>query len=508
MKYFQKISFCKHPSKNTILSSVYCCLRIISDIGSLIIIGSLYLFNSLYSQSSQGYTIIPIPGNINTQMQEFGPCLTPDGKTLYFYSKRKSQYTDIYKSNLVNGKWSNPVEVKEINSPYDDQSPFIYGNEKFMIFSSNRDGSTEFQMPNGQVGISRDLYYSERVGGEWTQPANLSEVINTEEMEENPSIHGDYLYFTRYPFGNPGLAKIYRSLIRYNEFLEPEELPYPINQKNTSTISATVSPDGKYLYFSSNRPGGYGGYDIYRSKIFENGKFGEPENLGSEINTDGSEAYFIINPIDDTFLFCRKKQDDNYDIYIAIKIDKEKTADPAKPIVPNVPLKKGQSSPVITTNSKKEEPNDKIINLSQISKKISPEDTFTLQKKVDKDIENFTDAIKEKKKITINSIYFDTNSPSLLPDSFPILNALTEILQVNKNVKIKITGHTDLTGDLEENKKLSWERSEAVKKFLTNKGIETSRILIDGKGSTQPLINSKTPEASRVNRRTEFEVID
>lgn len=468
----------------------------------------ILLINNLYPQISQGYSIIPIPGNINTQMQEFGPSLTPDGKTLYFYSKRKSQYTDIYKSNLVNGKWTNPVEVKEINSPYDDQSPYIYGNEKFMIFSSNRDGSTEFRLPNGQVGISRDLYYSEKVRGEWTQPANLSEAVNTDEMEENPSIHGEYLYFTRYPFGNPGQAKIYRSLIRYNEFLEPEELPYPINQDNTSTISAIVSPDGKYLYFASNRPGGYGGYDIYRSKVLENGKFGEAENLGNDINTEGSEAYFIVNPIDDSFLFCRKKMDDNYDIYIATKINKEKVEQPAKSINPNEPLKKILPSASIESNSKKEEPNDKIINLNQIPKRASKEDSFTLQKKVDKDIENFSEAIKEKKKITINSIYFDTNSPTLLSDSYPVLNALTDILQSNKTIRIKITGHTDLTGDLEENKKLSWDRAEAVKKFLTNKGIEPSRISTDGKGSTQPISNSKTPEASKINRRTEFEVIE
>ena len=80
--------------------------------------------------------VIPIPGNINTDMQEFAPSLTADGKTMYFYSKRNnSKYTDLFKSTLVNGKWTNPTELRALNSPYDDQSPFISDDEKFIVFS-------------------------------------------------------------------------------------------------------------------------------------------------------------------------------------------------------------------------------------------------------------------------------------------------------------------------------------------------------------------------------------
>ena len=466
----------------------------------------ILFFQANYSQSNLDYQIYPIPGNINTQMQEFGPSITSDGKTLYFYSKRNSQYTDIYKSKLVNGKWTNPVEVKELNSFYDDQSPYIYGDERFIIFSSNRDGSIEFRLSNGQVGISRDLYYSEKVNGEWSPPASLSDLINTDEMEENPYLYGDYLYFTRYPFGNTAQAKIYRSKIVNNNFQYPEELPSPINLKNTSSISPFVSQDGSYLYFSSNRPGGNGGYDIYRSKISENGIFGNAENLGSEINTEANEAYLIINPVDNSLIFCRKKQDENYDIYIAKKNKKEE--DSVLTLLPSSPITPLKPSKSIISNESKKDQNEKVLNFNISNKIPNEEDKIIYKKKYEKDIENLSNAVKNKKKIVINSIYFDTNSPVLLKDSFPILNALTEILQNNKNIKIKIIGHTDLTGDLEENKKLSWDRADSVKKYLIEAGIDSNRIITEGKGSTQPLINSKFPDASKVNRRTEFEVID
>lgn len=472
----------------------------------LILLIGIPVFENIDLQSNLDYQVYPIPGNINTQMQEFGPSITSDGKTLYFYSKRNSQYTDIYKSKLVNGKWTSPIEVKELNSYYDDQSPYIYGDERFIIFSSNRDGSIEFKLSNGQVGISRDLYYSEKVNGEWSPPASLSDLINTDEMEENPYLYGDYLYFTRYPFGNTAQAKIYRSKIVNNNFQEPEELPSPINLRNTSSISPFVSHDGSYLYFSSNRPGGNGGYDIYRSKILDNGGFGSAENLGIEINTEANEAYLIINPIDNSFIFCRKKQDENYDMYVAKKVKKEE--DSIITIVPNFALNPLKPPKSLNINENKKDQSEKIFNFNLSKKNPNEEDKIIFKKKFEKDIENLSNAIKEKKKIVINSIYFDSNSPVLLKDSYPILNALTEILQNNKSIKIKIIGHTDLTGDLEENKKLSWDRADSVKNYLMNSGIDPSRILTEGKGSTQPIMNSKYPDANRVNRRTEFEIVE
>ncbi len=502
MAFLQRIRFSKHLISYEL------------KVKTIIYLFLIFLLNEkLSSQSQSGYKIVPIPGNINTQMQEFGPSLTSDGKTLYFYSKRNSQYTDIYKSKLVNGRWTTPIEVSEVNSPYDDQSPYVFGDESFMIFSSNRDGSFEFRLSNGQVGISRDLYYSEKVDGEWSIPATLSDLINTDEMEENPFLAGEYLYFTRYPFGDTSQAKIFRSRVYENNFLAPEELPYPINQRNTSNIAAIVSPDGKYLYFSSNRPGGYGGYDLYRSKILPNGKFGEPENLGDEINTEGNEAYLIINPLDNSFIFCRKKPDENYDMYVAKQTEelkpKEIEPPPALAIKPNLPVEKNKSTskilPLLPKTTSPE--NENKLSQKEMKSQVE-EDKIIIQKRIDKDIENINEAIKDKKKITLNSINFEMNSPFLLRESFPTLNALSDILLNNPEIKIKVTGHTDLTGDLEANKKLSWDRAESVRKFLVTKGVDSKKILIDGKGSTQPLVNSTSPEASKVNRRTEFEVLE
>lgn len=455
-----------------------------------ILVGLIISFSPAYSVPE--VKVIPIPGNINTEMQEFAPSLTADGKTMYFYSKRNnSKYTDLYKSTLINGKWSNPIEIRALNSPYDDQSPFISEDEKFIVFSSNRDGSIEFQLSNGKIGVSRDLYYAENINGKWSKASSLSDKINTEEMEENPFLHENDFYFTRYPFGNPSEAKIWKAKIIGNHLQEPEELPTPINLEGSSNMAAIISKDGKYIYFASNRAGGYGGYDIYRSKINKDGSYGEPENLGPEINTQGDEAYMVIDRANNAFYFCRKNVNESYDIYTAL-ILKDEIEEPKL--------------------SKKETPiRDKSIEESKVN---PPKDKIEIPNVVElpkKDIpkkDDVTQTLKEKKKLTLNSVLFDTNSSELLPESFPVLNQIVEFLKDNPDSKIRITGHTDLTGDTSLNKILSLERAESVRTYLHSKGIDRKRMIADGKGSTQPIINNVEPESNRINRRTEFQIVD
>lgn len=391
------------------------------------------------------YKVEPISGKINTDLQEFGPSIGPDGKNLYFYSKRNgSKYTDIFRSINIDGTWREPMKIYELNSPYDDQSPFISEDGKFMIFSSNRDGSKEFRLEDGRVGVSRDIYYSELAGVRWTKPVPLSDKINTNDIEENPFLVGNEFYFTRYPFGEPNKAKIYRAKIVNDQLGEPESLPYPINVPNYSSLAAIISIDKKEIYFSSNRPGGYGGYDIYKSIINENGQYSEPINLGSEINTNGDEAYLVINRADNSFVFCRKEIGKSYDIYTAKPIEKQEIA--------------------------------------QI--------------------------LKTHKKITLNSIHFKSNSSDITSESTTELDKVIEYMEKNKSLKLKIIGHTDLTGDLDFNQILSEHRALSVKNYFVKKGIDEKRMAIEGKGSTTPVENNMSEESNKKNRRTEFQILD
>lgn len=387
----------------------------------------------------------------------------------------------------------NPVELRALNSPYDDQSPFVSDDEKFIVFSSNRDGSIEFRLTNGKLGVSRDLYYAESIGGKLAKASSLSDKINTEEMEENPFLHENDFYFTRYPFGTPLKQRYGEQRLSVTNYKNQKNFLSPINLEGTSNIAAVISKDGKYIYFASNRPGGFGGYDIYRSKIGKDGTYGDPENLGPEINTQGDEAYMIIDKANNAFYFCRKNVNENYDIYTALILkDDTEIAINEKPI---------RDKPIEETKVNPPQKDIEIPNVVELPKKETPKKEVVTKDEI-------TQTLKDKKKLTLNSVHFDTNSSELLSDSFPILNQIADFLRDNPESKIRITGHTDLTGDTALNKILSLERAESVRTYLHSKGIERKRMISDGKGSTQPIINNLEPESNRLNRRTEFQVVD
>lgn len=99
-------------------------------------------------------------------------------------------------------------------------------------------------------------------------------------------------------------------------------------------------------------------------------------------------------------------------------------------------------------------------------------------------------------------------SYEILENSFSILENLNSYLKENANVKIKIVGHTDLNGDYQDNVILSRNRANAVKDYLVKKGIDSSRIVTEGKGSSEPIIPQKDPKTDYKNRRTEFQIVN
>jgi outer membrane protein OmpA-like peptidoglycan-associated protein len=107
----------------------------------------------------------------------------------------------------------------------------------------------------------------------------------------------------------------------------------------------------------------------------------------------------------------------------------------------------------------------------------------------------------------LDTIYFDKSSYDLLPESRIPLDQIVSYLKKNPNIQMKIIGHTDLNGNFEDNMVLSQNRSKSVAAYLIEKGIGKNRLHTEGRGSKEPIFQEKDDEASKRNRRTEFEVI-
>jgi outer membrane protein OmpA-like peptidoglycan-associated protein/tetratricopeptide (TPR) repeat protein len=187
-----------------------------------------------------------------------------------------------------------PVNVgPNINTADDEYWPIGIADESELIFTR-------------KINNNEDFYKSMKVNGVWQPAVPLSANINTAEYNEGAESitqDGKYLFFTgcNRPDGL-GRCDIYISQKKGDDWSRPADLPPPINTPGWES-QPSISADGRTLYFSSNRRGGYGGYDIWKSTLTDNG-WGQPENLGPNINTMYDEQSPFIHPDDSTLYFC------------------------------------------------------------------------------------------------------------------------------------------------------------------------------------------------------------
>ncbi|HRK60545.1 MAG TPA: OmpA family protein, partial [Candidatus Kapabacteria bacterium] len=111
------------------------------------------------------------------------------------------------------------------------------------------------------------------------------------------------------------------------------------------------------------------------------------------------------------------------------------------------------------------------------------------------------------KSVIIENIFFDFDSYTIQPTSFPELQRLIQLLQKEKELAIEIGGHTDEQGSNSYNLQLSKQRAMAVKEYLIAQGIEKERLTIRGYGKQKPLSTAKNQEKQSINRRVEFTVL-
>lgn len=199
------------------------------------------------------------------------------------------------------------VNMRSINSRQSDFSP-AYGADDYSViyFTSSRDEATGSQKHAGTGEKFTDIFITERDRkGSWSKPRPLDETINTGYDEGAPSLSADFnrLYFTRCRASkrNKLGCEILSSEKREQGWLSPE--PIPIATDSMVVAHPSISHDDLTLYFVSNIPGGYGGNDIWKlTRTSPGDTWGEPVNLGPQINTKGNEMFPFIHP-DGTLYF-------------------------------------------------------------------------------------------------------------------------------------------------------------------------------------------------------------
>ncbi|MFY7964855.1 MAG: OmpA family protein [Chitinophagaceae bacterium] len=416
-----------------------------------------------------------VEGSINKQALKGAATVSNDGEWLIFagdfFEKGYGSY-DLYISYYTPDGWSEPENLGDkINTPYWESAPSISPDSRTLYFSSDRPGFYG----------GRDLYMSTRLpNGRWSNAVNLGPTINTTGNELYPYIHADNqtLYFTS--DGLPGYGKTDLFITRktaLDEWSTPENLGYPINTIEDEG-SIAIPTEGSFAYYASDRFDSRGGLDLY--------KF----DLRDDIRP--FKTLFVRGTVYDAItsngIPCSVELVDNATNKTIMKI----TADELGKYF--IPLPVGKDYTFIV--------NRKgylyYSNLYELSKEKS-DSTYT------KDIA--LQPVKLNATMVFKNVQFEKNAFTLLPISLVELDKLVQVLQENPTIKLQINGHTDNTGNAEENIKLSSSRAKSVVDYLVKKGIVTARLTYKGFGATQPIADNSNDDGRAKNRRTEFVVV-
>lgn len=225
-------------------------------------------------------------GAISTGDFESHPAFTPDGKTLYFLKSNPTfTFWTIMVTHFKNNKWTTP-EVLPISGQYRDADPFITSDGSKFFFISDR--------PTNEKR-SLDIWVMEKSANGWSEPRNLGAPVNSSGDEWYPTVAADgTLYFGSDRQGGKGLTDIYRSRLVDGKYTTPENLGENINTQ-FEEYEPYIAPDQSYLIFMTARPDGLGGSDLYIS-YQRDGTWTKAVNLGDKINSKGSEYSPTVSP--------------------------------------------------------------------------------------------------------------------------------------------------------------------------------------------------------------------
>ena len=434
-----------------------------------------------------------------------------------------------------------------------DYSPMLAGEENNQLFFTSTRNQAKGDELSGITGTKNaDIFLSQKDDkGKWQRPEAIDSELNSEYDEGACSFSPDgrtmYLTQCRSDASYPRYATIVTSNRSDAAWSKATEL---VITRDTLSAYAhpAVSPDGQWLYFASNMPGGQGGYDIWRVAITTSG-LGGVENLGAPINTPGDELFPTFRPNGDLYFSSDGHEGmGGLDIYY---VEDGKVQHPGYPLNSQGDdfgmtfeglLNKGFFSsnrgdgkgwdhiysfynPEIVQTVKGwvyeqdgyELPQAQVYMVgndgTNLKLSVKGDGSFTQQIKPDVDYVFLgtckgylnhqerlrVEPVSESEEyvlqfplasitapVLIENIFYDFNKATLRPESTTALDKLVALLGENPNVTIELSAHCDYKGSAEYNKMLAQRRAESVVEYLTAHGVASDRLKPVGYGKEKP----------------------
>lgn len=516
------------------------------------------LFDKVYKWDNETYlNLVSVPmKNINsrdsishyfakelkTSMHESNVIFTKDGKTIYFTrnnykngkrgkNEEKVSNLQIFKAELVNGKWTNEISLPFNSDNYSVEHPALSSDEKTLYFASD--------MP-GTLG-SLDIFSVAVNEGAFGIPQNLGAGINTDKREQFPFVSKDNkLYFSSDGHLGFGSLDVFVSEIKNNEYGKVNNVGLPVNS-NLDDFAFNIDSDTKEGYFSSNRAGGKGSDDIYQLKETKDLIIEDCKQFIAGIITDVDTKLPLENAVV-VLQDSNKKQintvkttaEGKFNFAIAcessymVLASKENYTNNSKTVVSrkirdysNDASMALKSLEVIKLENQKIEEEKKqqealaLVVLKEAENKAKKEAIIQAEikkkEKVNQILAQEKDVVKDKDRLIIKTdpIYFDYDLWYIRKESKVVLNRVFDLMKKYPEMVVEIGSHTDSRGDLKYNAELSGKRAQSTKEYLVESGIDANRIIAKGYGESVPIIKCKTEESCseeqhELNRRSEF----
>lgn len=433
--------------------------------------------------------------------------IAPDGNTIFMYlgeEDKGSILASEYKREK--GKWKRPKRLsKKIDSDAEETTVAMSPDGQVLYFVS---ANPEFTKGGKDILVTR-----KNEKGKWGKPENVSGLINTVYDEEGVYLtrNGQEMYFASRGHNSMGGFDVFRSVMGEDGRWEaPENIGYPVNTPNDEVFYVTDTA-GFYGYYSTQREGGLGGKDIY--KVISLGAEKQVMTLTRDSLVAGLNlmvkdpflSYPELLTVDTTLILSGQVKD---------TINGADTT-----IMAGLSFMNPETGEIIARamtgtdgfyRARIPEPGIygveinatgylyylDIIDMSGLNPDEPAERNFYLQK------------IEVGTKVVLDNIYFETGKSVLTANSFEALDQVVRFLENNRSVRLEISGHTDNTGSLRINSRLSTARAKAVVDYLVNKGITAGRLEYQGYADTQPVAENDTSEGREMNRRVEFKVLE
>jgi outer membrane protein OmpA-like peptidoglycan-associated protein len=490
-----------------------------------------------FMQDSSAVVPVNLGVGVNSTYDDLKPIIAPDGLTLYFCRKDSPENIggggeDIWMSiRMPDGTWG----------PAENLGTTLNNRGNNSVCSITPDGNTMLLVDSYSDPSlrRRTVAIAKRQVNGWStpQPVFIENYYNASKYSEfalsNDNTAIILAIQTERSYGDRDLYVSFRKA--NGSFSEPVSLGGVVNsggQEATPFLAA----DNVSLYFASDRPGGYGEFDIYVTRRLDSTwtNWSPPENLGSTINTpdwdlaytlpaDGKYAYFVSynNSFGGADIFQVKlpeKVRPKPVVLLSGKVINRKTQQPIETDIIYEVLSTGHE--VGRARSTPTTGEYKITLPAGESYALRADAPGYLSVNENLDFAAFTEYVELTKDlyllpiekgatVELKNIFFERKMATLQPASFAELRRLMQILTDNPTMKIQISGHTDAMGKDADNLVLSNNRANAVRTFLIDEGsIEASRLKAVGYGETNPVASNDTDEGRALNRRVELTILE